>query len=253
MSTRAELRADLADAVRELTEPRHHVEYLERSVTEVIDDGRRRKGKRTRQRRRHAVTLPSLLQALLEAMTPASSADSIGGSGFESRPSAELEPISVLRMITEQTGVWCRLLSVDRATLVAALHGLVGSEATDEQLAHLAHDAERWVKRARLATGFDKAPLTLNQPCPYCGRRHAIVVTGDLTAGRCSRCGTEWTPDTIGLLADMLTANTTQVTMALPRCVWAPDCHRMGPHDEHADGSGRTWRDTCDVPWAVGS
>lgn len=45
--TRGDLLADLATAINELTEPRHHTEYLIKTVTTEVPstDGRRRKGK----------------------------------------------------------------------------------------------------------------------------------------------------------------------------------------------------------------
>ncbi len=80
--TRGDLLADLAAAVNELTEPRHHTEYLIKTVTETVDanGGRRRKARRTRRRVAHTVTLPGLLAALLDACVPGSS-DSTGRGG----------------------------------------------------------------------------------------------------------------------------------------------------------------------------
>src|SRR5438874_1120773 len=104
--------ADLADAVNELTEPRHHVETLEITITETEVTGRRRKAKRTRQRRKHIVELPSLLESLTEAMVPGATGDPATMGGFESRPSAELEPVNVVRMIRSEATTWCRALRI---------------------------------------------------------------------------------------------------------------------------------------------
>ena len=244
--TRSAMLTDLADLIRQLTEERQHVEYLEASIVEerVTRNGRRTI-KRTRQRRAHITTLPPLLDALLEAAEPGAGEPG-NMAGFESRPAAELEPLSVLREISDDLGFWCRTFGIERDGLPANLRALVSAPHDDAQLAHITRQAARWVKRARIATGLDPAPITLNEPCPYCWRRHALTITGDLRSAKCTRCGVTWTPDTIGLLADMLHNNETLPTMTADPC-WMTDCTRTGPHSEHADRRGRTWRDTCDL------
>lgn len=255
--TRGDLLADLAAAVNELVEPRHHTEFLIKTVTEPVEQSHgRKKSKRTRRRDKHTVTLPGLLEALLDAAVPGSTdAGGIGGT-FESRPPAELEAIAVLREVAVGVQDAATKLDVIRPTLAGMLHALVGARHTDDQLRALVRDAQRWVRRARIATGFDAAPITLGDPCPYCLRRNALVVTGDLTTAHCQRCGVEWDHDTIGLLAEMLRANTEQQTAVDVHCHW-PECGRRGVHLEHVDPRGRTWRDTCDVNdprhgWALG-
>lgn len=244
--TRGSLLADLAGAVNELVEPRTHTEYVETTVTEEVPAGRRRKSKRTRRRVAHTTTLPSLLDSLAEAMVPGATGEGDGSAGFESRPSADLEPVAVLREITTDATTWGRALLVNRSTLPGLLRGLVGAQHSDSQLRNLVYDARRWVRRARLATGFDAAPFTLNEPCPYCFRRHALVITADMQKARCSRCGTSWAPDTIGLLADMLTMNQEQETATMPAC-WMTDCTRLGVHTDHEDNRGHSWGDTCEL------
>lgn len=249
--TRPQLLTDLADAVTELVEPRHHTEYLIKTVTTSVDanGGRRRKAKRTRQRERHTVTLPGLLQSLSNAVVPGASISGAGSSGgFESRPAAELEAVAILRDIARDAQRWGKDLGLTRtATVAGTLRSLVSAPHTDEQLRALARDADRWVKRARIATGFDAAPITLGDPCPACGRRNALTITGDLEKATCDRCGTWWDHDTIGQLAELLRANQTQETAVTVRCVW-PNCPHMGVHDVHQDGRGRTFTDRCDVP-----
>lgn len=248
--TRGAMLADLADAVNELVEPRHHTEYFEQNVTDTTTTRRGRTRTRTRKMRRpHAVTFPGLLESLRQASVPGA-ADTAGGTGsFESRPSAELEPTSVLRSIRDDVQRYAHALKVQRKkgdTIEKTLRALVSTNASDTVLDNLVADARSWVKLARMATGFDPAPITLNQPCPYCMRRHALVVTGDLAAARCQRCGTRWDHDTIGLLADMLATNEDRETVADVAC-WMPECCRRGVHDEHEDGRGHTWRDTCRI------
>lgn len=251
--TRHENLMDLADSIRELTEPRHHTEYVELTVVETVTRRGRTRERRRRERRAHIIELPGLLQALAQAARPGSSdASGTAAGGFESRPSAELEPLSVLREITDDMGFWARTFSIERVTLAGNLSALVSAPHDDPQLEHIANQARRWVRRARMATGFDPAPMTLSEPCPYCHRRHALTISGDMQRARCNRCGVDWTPDTIGLLADMLRANETQETMTDPRCVW-PQCPHRGPHDVHQDGYGRTFPDRCDVPTPIAS
>jgi hypothetical protein len=251
-NSRADNLTDLADAVRQLTQPRHHVEYLEETVTEerATSNGRR-KAKRTRRRRAHHTNQPALLDALADAMIPGATGEPGAPAGFESRPAAELEPAAVLRGIRDDATRWARHLGLPRDTLPGTLTGLVGARHTDDQLANITDDARGWVRRARLACGIDDPPVTLADPCPYCQRRNCLVITGDLTAARCTRCGVTWNVDTIGLLADMVRANQERETMAdlTGRC-WMPDCTLRGPHARHQDGRGRSWGDSCDI--AVG-
>lgn len=253
-ATRGELLIDLADAIRELTEPRQHTEYLEVSVTQErpAKNGRARRVKRTQQRKAHVVTLPSLLDSLAEAAVPGA-ADGFGSAAsFESRPSAELEPLSVLREIADDIGFWARTFQIEREGLRANLSALVGAPHDLPQLGLITSQARRWVRRARLATGFDPVPITLNEPCPYCLKRHSLRITGDLQSARCSRCGVEWSPDTIGLLADMLTANETRETMTQAPC-WMPNCTKAGEHEVHGDGRGHTWLDHCKLSYPGGT
>lgn len=245
--TRRELLIDLADAINELTEPRRNVEYLEASVTRTVTtrSGKIR-AKRTRERRKHSVTLPALLDELRSAAIPGSGDVGAAIGGFESRPSAELEPLAVFREIDHDAGFWARTFRIEGADLADVLHSLVSAPHDEAQLAAITRQAVRWVHRARLATGHEPLPITLNEPCPYCLRRHALVIAGDLQSAKCTRCSTRWSPDTIGLLADMLRTNETQETAAAVPC-WMPDCTRVGVHDEHQDGRGRTWGDTCEI------
>jgi hypothetical protein len=156
-----------------------------------------------------------------------------------------MEPIAVLTDITTDLATWTRALKIKRDTLAGRLHALVSATITDSQLENLARDASRWVHRARQATGEEPAPITLGDKCPYCGKR-GIVITGDLSRGRCVRCGALWSPETIGLLAEMLIANQTRETMPDVRC-WMADCVRRGIHEDHRDHRGRVWRreDRC--------
>lgn len=247
--TRNLLLIDLADSIRQLTEPRTHTEMLEAVQVDVITtrSGKTRE-RRTMRRRGHVVTLPPLLEALHTAAVPGAgeAGEASAAGGFESRPSAELEPLAVLHEIIDQAGFWSRVFSIERPTLARTISALVGAPHDDAQLERITMQAARWVKRARLATGFDPAPFTLGSPCPYCARRNALTITGDMQTARCNRCGVDWTPDTIGLLADMLINSAHHETLALAPC-WMPDCTVYGDHDLHRNARGQTWHDTCAV------
>jgi hypothetical protein len=238
--TRSDMLANLADDIRELTQQRTHTEYRETTKT----DGQ----KRTRVRQPHTITMPSLLQSLQAALEPGTTGELIGTANFESRPSADLEPLRVWTMIRNETLTWCNELKIERDTLAACLSGLVSAHHTDNQLTQITTAATRWVKQAKLATGWDPEPITLNQHCPYCWAKNQITVTGDLQHARCARCRTEWTHDTIGLLGQMLTTNT-QPTVTTHPCPW-DNCYRAGQHDVHWTRDGKTWRDTCDLTCA---
>lgn len=249
MQSRSELLTELADAVNELTRPRQTTTFVEHSVTRTVTtrSGKQR-AKRTRERRRHTVTLPSLVTELGNAAVPGAAGTSgAPAGGFESRPAAELDPVSTLREITDEASFWIRVFRIEPSSLKEALSALVSAPHDDEQLALIARQAKRWVHRARVATGLEPPPITIQDPCPYCMRRNTLVITGDLASARCYRCGTRWSPDTIGLLADMLRANATQETAAAVPC-WMPDCVRVGVHEEHEDGRGHIWGNLCAVP-----
>lgn len=244
--SRVDMLANLADNINELTQPRKNVEAIESSVTVTVETGRRKKVKRIRQRRMHIVEFPSLMDSLAEAAQPGQDGTQNGSAGYESRPSADLEPLAVLTMIETAAVIWSNTLDTTwGATWTLTLSAFVSAHHTDAQLFALEDETRDWVKRARIATGLDAPPITLGDPCPHCGRRNALVITGDLTAARCQRCLRRWTPDTIGLLSQMLTANTHD-TLTRPRCVWL-ECAQTGEHDTHNDWRGNAWRDRCDL------
>lgn len=252
--TRTEQLTDLADSIRALTQSRQEATILEQSITQTITTrSGKTHAKRTRERRRHTVTHQSLLDELAQAAIPGANGTAATPAGFESRPAAELDPISVLREITDDASWWARALNLDEPNLPKLLSALVSAHTDDAQLAYLTRQADRWVHRALVATGHEPPPVTLKDPCPYCGRHNSLTITGDLNAAKCGRCGTRWNINTIGLLADMIRANQEHETMTdhTIRC-WMPDCTARGIHDTHQDGRGRSWGDTCDLPATPG-
>jgi hypothetical protein len=237
--SRGDYLADLADLVRELTEPRTHEEMREEVLQKV---GK----KRTWVREKHITTHPSLLQSLMNALTPGVTGDSLGGAGFESRPAADLEPLRVWTLIRDQTAFWCARLHIERKTLTGALAGLVSANHDDQQLEQIVRDVEAWVRQAKQATGWEAAPFTLGDRCPDCRRRNCLTVSGDLTYVRCSSCERDWPTEMIGLLGQMLEQNRTQETVGV-RCASMTEsdaCYLVASHKgEHRGPTGRYWLD----------
>lgn len=235
--TREALRAELEQHIRALTEVRDNTEYVEKRVTSTTT------GRRSRRRLPHHVTLPPLLDALDDALVPAVTGETGQSTGYESRPAADLEPAAVHHGILQAATWWAHQLGVP-----PNLPALLDANPTDEQLELLVHHAAYWVDRARQAAGEDPGERVLADECPACMRRNSLAISGDLQSARCTRCGTRWTHDTLGLLAQILRDNQERETLTdtLGRC-WMPDCTKRGPHDQHQDHRGRTWGDHCPI------
>lgn len=242
--TRPEMLAELADCINGLTEIR-----TESTPYEIEErDGQIRR----RVMRRHVETFPCLLDSLVEAMQPAGATEQTAAAGFESRPSAELEPIAVLAQITSESGTWLRAFNLKpRATLADTLHALVGAKHTEVMLANLVKDARGWLNRAETATGWANRAFTLNEPCPQCGRKNSLTVNGTMTNAVCTRCGVDWPENYFGLLGQMIMANQHVETMTVATCDdlhGESACYRKAGHvdkqglpDEHRDARGHYW------------
>jgi hypothetical protein len=235
--TRADHLTELADNIRELTQPRTHTET--REVTHTQNH------KRWRAREKHTITMPSLLQSLTDALTPGNTGEPTGATSFESRPSADLEPLRVWTLIRDQTNTWNTTLGMRQHTLHARLTGLVSAHHTDQQLDQLTWDTANWVRQAKIATGWDPASFTLGDRCPGCMRKHCLVVSGDLETATCDRCKMQWQHDTIHLLGRILEDNRTQETLTTTRCPatnTTDACYLTTHHTgEHRGPTGRYW------------
>lgn len=225
--TRPDTRTALADAINELVDPSSHTERFRRDTRPTgVETTTTRRGRVTARRvsRNETVTttVPPLLGALRHACVPSSTQEQTGASGgaFESKPPLEVEAVAVYRGIRDDALRWARKFRIDtRQPLPGLLRALVSAPATEDQLGNLNADARRWVREARLAVGLDAAPITVSEACPLCGARHAIVVHGvglaeDRQHAACSRCGVAWSPDQLGILAEMLRVNRTRETLA---------------------------------------
>ena len=115
---------DLADYVRELTEPHTHAEHYTIRVT--TRTGSEWHG------RNHHVRVPSLLTQLWENDIPSSSAEDGPRSGYASRPAARLDALDTAARIDLDAHRWLadlgeRARSLDTADIVRQLHGLSAS------------------------------------------------------------------------------------------------------------------------------
>ncbi len=228
------------DAIADLTEPRHVTEHYEYQITEHV-----------RRPAKHIQTLPGLLQALQDAIEPGGdNGQANGGKAFESRPPVRLDPIKVRRDIGRGARLWTQTLDLKRHTTkghLMAINAAVGA-MSDEWVKDLDRDTKRWIRQAKQATGEEPMPITLDQPCPECWKRNKLTITGTLDYAHCANCDMAWDQDTIGLLGQMLTANTTQETTARTRCDQADEglrCYRYTNHDGyHLTQTGRYWADT---------
>jgi hypothetical protein len=225
------------DAITDLTEPRHVTEHYEYQITE-----------HQRRPAQHVQTLPGLLQALQDAIEPGGdNGQATGGRSFESRPPVRLDPIKVLRDIGRGARQWTQTLGLSRQTTRGHLMAIksVASTMPDDLVNDLDRDTKTWIRQAKQATGEEPMPITLDQPCPECWKRNKLTITGTLDYAHCVNCDTTWDQDTIGLLGQMLTANTTEETISKTRCDHTDEglrCYRYTNHDGyHLTQTGRYW------------
>jgi len=231
--SRGDALARIREAIRDFTEPRH--------ISEAYTDD-------TGRTKHHVHMLPPLIDAVAAAIEPgADNGQADGGKAFESRPPIRLDPIRVLARINREARAWAKLMDLRRHTLRGFLLAINGSasQLEDQELKKLDSEVGSWWKDAKIVTGFDAPSLILDQPCPYCSRK-ALRITGTLDWAVCMRCQQRWDTDTIGLLGQMIQANTQHETLAAEPCGW-DECVRKGWHDEHRDATGHTWRDTCEL------
>lgn len=241
---RNDMLADLADAVNELTEPRHEAtRYEVAAKPRTTTAGKRRRSQSPYET--HVVTLPSLLQSLADAVEPGMDGDMLAVGSFESQPSADMAAIAAAVKIRAQVLAWCQRLELKpAATISGTVSRLVSANHTLPQLHDLLKDAKSWVRTCRIATGYDPAPRTVDIPCPNCNGKHVLTLFGeghDLLV-KCSKCQLDWPDEHIGLLTQMIEQNLTQTTLTADGpCPISPGCYRRGVHDEHWNSRGNTW------------
>ena len=182
---------DIADAVRDLTQPYTHIEPYA-----VVDGGKVKP-------KHHVTKHPSLLDQLRAAEQHAGNDGTSGG--YESRPAARLEAIATLNTIDSEVATWItwRRRPV-RGTTEANLRAIVGI-ATDlgpDDRRELAGEVRRWLTWARVVTGWDSPPWRPNVPCPMCGVKGGLRIRLLEESAACLDCGSAWDKGTIGLLAE---------------------------------------------------
>lgn len=190
-------RMELADYVRELTEPHTHVEtYQTKSITGpgFIDA-------------RHITHVPSLLTQLWDNDVPSTAAETGPRPGFQSKPAARLDALDTAVRIDLEASRWVRDMGEndpsDTSDCIRLLHSLLRS-ADPVVRREVAHDVRRWWTQARIVTGWDSPAWTPDNTCPQCGERGTLKVRLIERLGMCVNdpCRATWDPSTIGVLAE---------------------------------------------------
>lgn len=229
MSTDTDPLAEIADAVRELTDAQRHVELY------VKLDSRNR----PLPAKPHITKHPSLLDQLRDAATAGrGGGDEILTGGYESRPTARLEAIGQLIRIEQAVDDWLvrKFDATPRVTIEDQLRQIVGLAPTVYVglQRDLARETNRWRIWARVVTGWDSAPWQPKVPCPMCETRGELRIRLLEKSAACLHCGAAWDASTFGLLADQIaSADAAAVTAAQARAELAADlAHffpRLGP------------------------
>ena len=95
----------------------------------------------------------------------------------------------------------------DRGDITANLHGIIGraTSRTEEDQTYLASCAGQWVSRAMSVTGWLAPSFRPDNTCPLCAARNSLRIRGITVTevhASCVACGSVWTPDSIGVLAE---------------------------------------------------
>lgn len=250
-------RLELADYVRELTEPHTHAQHYEYAVRDL--DGRRlpRPAPGTLN---HITRVPSLLGQLAVNDIPSAAADDGSRAGYASKPAARLEALAALADIDLAINRWIvdigdQPAHLDTARALQQLHSMVVSADSVTRQA-VEHDVRRWWTRARIVTGWDSPAWAPDNTCPSCGERGTLRVRLADHIGMCTYKGDEqhrreactatWDETTIGLLADHIRAESGAERQARPGAgpcwcpvpePWVPDLRFLC----RACGSARCW------------
>jgi hypothetical protein len=138
-----------------------------------------------------------------------------GGSGYESRPAASIEALTVLSTIDLEASRWVRDLGEDDPATtigcVALLGGLMASTTrcrrhnalVDREAGKVtcctwhavARDVGRWWTQARIVTGWDLPAWRPDNTCPCCGVRRSLRIRLSERIGLCVECHETWSPN----------------------------------------------------------
>jgi len=215
--------ADLHDYVTDLTTPTIRREAF--SVAHTNGDG-----STTWIQQRHQTTSPSLLEQLWSAVEASGSVEG-GQRSFSSKPSARLDSIDAAQRIDTGAFTWLRKLGLvdaydddtipDTAAAVKRLGALAANvhscsrhrgkidKKTGEWCCEyhaIEHDVRSWWITARVLTGWDSPAWQPANSCPLCEVKGGLRVKLEHRTAVCVECGSTWSPETIGLLADHIRA-----------------------------------------------
>lgn len=153
----------------------------------------------------HVLEHPSLINQL--RLTGAGSTAGLMSSSLGSKPPASIDAVSHLDTMERETRLWWRKVEPAKEpgkTLEIRLHLLAAraSTLTDDQLSTLDGDVMRWWATARVASGWDSAPLKPHVPCMVCEKVGQIRLRIDPLSAVCLACGAAWDETTIGILGN---------------------------------------------------
>lgn len=158
----------------------------------------------------HVTTHPSLLDQLHQATWQTGMADVGARPGFMSKPTARLDAIDTLTRIETESAWWIRELDGQdpggtRERLLR-VRSLVPSH--EDRRGDVTSDVRSWWTSARILAGWESPPWRPDATCPVCSHRGGLRVRLDIRSAVCTGCGGTWSPDTIGILADHIRAET---------------------------------------------
>jgi hypothetical protein len=225
-------RLELADYIRDLTETHTMTEHY------TIRIGQAWEG------RDHRTRAPALIAQLLANDVPSAAVEEGPRPGFASKPAARLDAIDAAVHIDREVNLWItdmgeQTRSLDTMSALRQLHGLAaGADQVTRKAVE--RDARRWWTQARIVTGWDSPAWTPDNTCPQCSERGSLKVKLADHIAMCTgpECRTTWTPETIGLLADHIRAESERERLPrlgigpcwcpLPKPV-VPDLSRLCP------------------------
>jgi hypothetical protein len=210
---------DVLDCVTDLTTPTIRRESF--TIAQTNGDG-----STTWIQQRHRTTSPSLLEQLWGAVEASGSVEG-GQRTFASKPSARLDAIDAAQRIDTGAFTWLRRLGLvdvydddtlpDTAAAVRRLGALLPStekcsrKKPDRDRACCQHhqlelDIRSWWVTARVLTGWDSPAWQPANTCPICDVKGGLRVKLEHRTAVCVECGSTWSAETIGLLADHIRA-----------------------------------------------
>jgi hypothetical protein len=156
-------------------------------------------------------TMPSLLDQLAGAVIPGEVyVEDQGGHIVRtprSVPPARLEAVNALIQIEAGAALWVTRSSLKlRIDAPSNIRALVGAQVDSDAATGILNDLRRWYGWAATLTGWERPAWKPSVGCPACEAKTLRIHLARKTAA-CVTCGEAWTPDTIGVLAAHIEAN----------------------------------------------